>query len=111
MSTDALPLPDLATLPDDPATLRQLALQPLEALHGKETELGNLQNHMDLLLRRLYGRSSEKTDPWQPLLFDVASQEVASEQEAVTSEVAAVVEPETMPARGPDMLDDRSPTI
>jgi transposase len=95
MSTDALPLPDLATLPDDPATLRQLVLQLLEALRGKDMELSKLQHHMDLLLRRLYGRSSEKIDPWQLLLFDEASQEVAPEQEAATAEAAAVVEPET----------------
>jgi len=27
MSTDALPLPDLSALPDDPATLRQLVMR------------------------------------------------------------------------------------
>ena len=90
MSTDALPLPDLATLPHDPATLRQLVLQLLEALRGKDTELSKLQHHMDLLLRRLYGRSSEKIDPLQLLLFDTAPQE-----EAATPEPAAVVETET----------------
>ena len=73
MSTDALPLPDLSTLPDDPATLRQLVLQLLEALRGKDTELSKLQHHMDLLLRRLYGRSSEKIDPLQLLLFGAAA--------------------------------------
>jgi transposase len=82
MSTDALPLPDLATLPDDPATLRQLVLQLLEALRGKDTELGKLQHHMDLLLRRLYGRSSEKIDPWQLLLFA-----------STPAEAPAIVEP------------------
>ncbi len=76
MSTDALPLPDLQTLPDDPATLRQLVLQLLEALRGKDTELGKLQHHMDLLLRRLYGRSSEKIDPRQLLLFVQALEEL-----------------------------------
>ena len=73
MGTDALPLPDLSTLPDDPATLRQLVLQLLEALRGKDTELSKLQHHMDLLLRRLYGRSSEKIDPLQLLLFGAAA--------------------------------------
>jgi hypothetical protein len=32
MNTDALPLPDFSTLPDDPATLRRLVLQLVEAL-------------------------------------------------------------------------------
>ena len=75
MSTDALSLPDLDALPDDPATLRQLVLQLLEALRGKDTELSKLQHHMDLLLRRLYGRSSEKIDPLQLLLFERAFEE------------------------------------
>ena len=78
MSTDALPLPDLSTLPDDTATLRQLVLQLLEALRGKDTELSKLQHHMDLLLRRLYGRSSEKIDPLQLLLFSAAAQEAVA---------------------------------
>jgi transposase len=90
MSTDALPLPELATLPDDPATLRQLVLQLLEALRGKDTELSKLQHHMDLLLRRLYGRSSEKIDPLQLLLFAAAAQEAAAPPEP-----PAVVETET----------------
>jgi transposase len=90
MGTDALPLPDLSTLPDDPATLRQLVLQLLEALRGKDTELSKLQHHMDLLLRRLYGRSSEKIDPLQLLLFGAAAQEAAA-----TLAPPAVVETET----------------
>jgi transposase len=94
MSTEALPLPDLSTLPDDPATLRQLVLQLLEALRGKDTELSKLQHHMDLLLRRLYGRSSEKIDPLQLLLFAAAAQDATTQQEAATPEPAAVVEPE-----------------
>ena len=83
-------MPDLRTLPDDPATLRQLVLQLLEVLRGKDTELSKLQHHMDLLLRRLYGRSSEKIDPLQLLLFAAAAQEGAA-----TPEPPAVVETET----------------
>ena len=92
MSTDALPLPDLDTLPDDPATLRQLVLQLLEALRGKDADLSHLQNRMDLLLRRLYGRSSEKIDPLQMLLFDAATQEAAIQEAPVSAESMA---PET----------------
>src|SRR5271155_740062 len=73
MSTDALPLPDPATLPDDLATLRQLVLQLLEALQSERTQREKLQHHMDQLLRRLYGRSSEKIDPFQLLLFDATA--------------------------------------
>ncbi len=94
MSTDALPLPDLATLPDDSATLRQLVLQLLEALQGERVQREKLEQRMDQLLRRLYCRSSEKIDPLQLLLFDAASQEAATPQEAAVPEPAAVVEPE-----------------
>ncbi len=96
MSKDALPLPELDTLPDDPATLRQLVLQLLEALRGKDVELGKLQHHMDQLLRRLYGRSSEKIDPLQRLLFDRAGEEV----EAILR-ASAAEEPEGVSGKKP----------
>ena len=96
MSTDALPLPDLSALPDDPATLRQLVLQLLQALRGKDTELSKLQHHMDLLLRRLYGRSSEKIDPLQRLLFE----RLLEEAQAIPEPPAA--EPETVNGKRPD---------
>jgi transposase len=89
MSTDALPLPELSTLPDDPATLRQLVLQLLEALQGERDQREKLEHHMDLLLRRLYGRSSEKVDPLQRLLFDAA---LAEEPVAVEPNVAPTPE-------------------
>jgi transposase len=101
MSTEALPLPDLDTLPDDPATLRQLVLQLLAALRGKDTELSKLQHHMDLLLRRLYGRSSEKLDPLQRLLFEAVVQEAAVIQAAAVPESPAIVEPETKRGKRP----------
>jgi len=39
MSTDALPLPDLALLPDDPAVLKQLVVQLLEELQKANARL------------------------------------------------------------------------
>src|SRR5690242_4802486 len=89
MSTDALPLPDFSTLPDDSATLRQLVLQLLEALQDERDLREKLQHHMDLLLRRLYGRSSEKVDPLQRLLFERALSE-----EPVVAEPAVAPTPE-----------------
>jgi len=99
MSTDALPLPDLSALPDDPATLRQLVLQLLEALRGKDTELSKLQHHMDLLLRRLYGRSSEKIDPLQLLLFERVFEEALAIAEPLAAEPAD--EPEAANGKRP----------
>jgi hypothetical protein len=46
MSTDALPLPDFSTLSDDPATLRQLVLQLLEALQGERDQREKLPHHI-----------------------------------------------------------------
>ena len=93
---DALPLPDLSELPDDPQTLRTLVLQLLQSLRGKDTELSQLQHRMDLLLRRLYGRSSEKVDPLQQLLF-----ELASEAAQAVPEPLAAVEPEAVNGKRP----------
>ena len=90
MSTDALPLPELSTLPDDPATLRQLVLQLLEALQGERDQREKLQHHMDLLLRRLYGRSSEKVDPLQRVLFDGAPAEEAALVEPIVVETPEI---------------------
>lgn len=71
MSTDALPLPDLATLPDDPAVLKPLIVQLLEELQKTRERLQRQEHHMHLLLKRLYGSTSEKFDPRQGVLFDV----------------------------------------
>jgi len=70
MSTDALPLPDLATLPDDPAVLKQLVVQLLEELQKANARLERQEHHMHLLLKRIYGSTSEKFDPRQGVLFD-----------------------------------------
>jgi transposase len=70
MSTDALPLPDPALLPDDPAVLKQLVVQLLEELHKANARLERQEHHMHLLLKRIYGSTSEKFDPRQGVLFD-----------------------------------------
>jgi transposase len=81
MSTNALPLPDPALLPDDPAVLKQLVVQLLEELRSAQARLERQEHHMHLLLKRLYGSTSEKFDPRQGVLF--AAQ--ASEEEAATN--------------------------
>ena len=70
MSTDALPLPDPALLPDDPAVLKQLVVQLLEELRKAHARLERQEHHMHLLLKRIYGSTSEKLDPRQGVLFD-----------------------------------------
>jgi transposase len=70
MSTDAMPLPDPALLPDDPAVLKQLVMQLLAELQKANARLERQEHHIHLLLKRIYGSTSEKLDPRQGILFD-----------------------------------------
>jgi transposase len=70
MSTDASLIPDPAALPDDPAVLKQLICELVEQLTKSRDANLQLEHRLDLLLRRLYGRTSEKIDPRQGTLFD-----------------------------------------
>ena len=65
-------------LPDDPVVLKRMIAELLEALHCRDHELQQVQQHMDQLLRRLYGPRAERYDPSQPLLFATASAEAAA---------------------------------
>ena len=65
-----MPEPDPALLPDDPAVLKQLVVQLLEELHEAHARLERQEHHMHLLLKRIYGSTSEKADPRQGMLFD-----------------------------------------
>jgi transposase len=91
MSTDAWPLPDPALLPDDVAVLKQLVVQLLSELRSAHARLERQEQHMHLLLKRLYGSTSEKFDPRQGLLFDGQ----AGEEEAAAS---PPVPPPSVPA-------------
>jgi transposase len=100
MSTDALPLPDLATLPDDPVVLKQLVVQLLEELQKANARLQRQEHHMDLLLRRLYGSTSEKFDPQQGLLFDPRQGAAEAAEGAQASPPAPDTSPLPPPASG-----------
>ena len=84
---------DPARLPDDAALLKAMLAEVLAALHSSRHESAQLQTRIDQLLRRLYGRRSERLDAHQLLLFDLAP------------EAAADVTP---PADGGDGDDDGS---
>lgn len=89
MSTDASLLPDFNTLPDDPAVLKQLILQLFEELQKSNARAERIEHHMHLLLRKLYGRTSEKFDPRQGLLFDKGTAEEATASPLPTTEAPA----------------------
>ena len=78
MSTDALLLPDPALLPDDVAVLKALVVQLLEELRSAQARLERQEHHMHLLLKRIYGSTSEKFDPRQGVLFDAQAAEEAA---------------------------------
>ena len=71
MSMDALPLPDPASLPDEVAVLKALVVQLLAELRIRDERLARQEHHMHLLLKRIYGSTSEKLDPRQGALFEV----------------------------------------
>jgi transposase len=75
LACDAAIQPDPALLPDDPAVLKQLVVQLLEELQKAHARLERQEHHMHLLLKRLYGSTSEKVDPRQGALFDSQSGE------------------------------------
>jgi transposase len=60
-------------LPDDPAVLKRLLEEVLDALRRRDHELHQVQARLDQLLRRLYGPRSERLDPNQLLLFAAAA--------------------------------------
>jgi len=89
MSTDAPLLPDPATLPDDPAVLKQLVVQLLEELQKANARLERQEHRMHLLLKKIYGRTSEKFSPGQGTLFDLDPSE---EEEASNASAPAPTE-------------------
>lgn len=99
MSTDAeTTTAPAATLPDDVARLKSLVSELLAAMTRLQGDNERLRHRLDQLLRRVYGRKSEKLDPAQLLLF---LQEVESPEEPALDapgpvEGAASVETETI---------------
>ena len=87
MSTDASLSLDFHLLPDDPQLLKQLIADLMVELAKKDGRIEQLQHRMDLLLRRLYGASSEKFDPRQASLFETTPSEPAAAE--VSTEPAA----------------------
>ena len=61
---------DLAALRQELELLRAQREQLLEQLQAKTREADSLQHQLQQLLRRYYGRSAEKIDPQQLLLFE-----------------------------------------
>jgi transposase len=97
MDTDATLQPDPALLPDDPALLKALVMQLLEELQKANARLARQEHHMHLLLKWLYGSTSEKRDPRQGELFDSQSS-VEDKVEEAASVASAAAPPASSPA-------------
>lgn len=95
MTTDGTQVLEDATLPDDLATCHALIQQLLEQLNHSARKLTQMEHQLQQLLRRLYGRSSEKIDPRQMVLFA----EMLKQLEA--QNLPAEPEPATPPSAPP----------
>lgn len=100
MSTDATTsilerlsnsLRSLESLPDDPATLKAMIGELLTSLQVERRAREGLEQRIDILLNRLYGKKSEKIDPNQLLLFPDALEtpEVPAEESAASDQPAS----------------------
>jgi hypothetical protein len=69
VTTDGPQVLELPTLPGDLAACHAMIGQLLENLQTATRKLSQMEHQLQQLLRRLYGRSSEKIDPKQMALF------------------------------------------
>ena len=89
----------LAQLRQENELLRAERQQLLEEQHRDARTIESLQHQLQCLLRRLFGRSAEKVDPKQMLLFNDLLQQLAPETPA--SQPAAESVPESAEASKP----------
>src|SRR5262245_40623569 len=87
-------------LPDDLEGAHRLIHELLATLRQQAHLNANLQHQLEQLLRRVYGKKSEKLDPGQLLLFareilEAGGPEVTPEPEATPTPVPAPAAPRT----------------
>src|SRR5437867_2244668 len=86
-------------LPTDLDSCHSLIRELLETLHQQGLLIGHMQHQLERLLRQRYGRSSEKIDPDQLLLF---AADILAAPETMPS-------PEPQPAPADDALPSPAP--
>lgn len=72
---DVLPPVDPAALPDDVRLLKSLVVELVGTLRTRDERIAQLERNMDLLARKVFGRTSEKVDPRQTVLFEQPAEE------------------------------------
>lgn len=75
-------------LPDNVESLRAIVLEQQATIAQLQRENTGLSHRLDLALRRIYGRSSEKIDPQQLMLFGQAMQTAAQTMEATAQPIS-----------------------
>lgn len=78
--TPPMPAPssplDTSALPDDPAVLKHMIAELLQALRRERRDRAEIERRLDALLRRLHSPRPQPNNPDQPLLFaDAAAPE------------------------------------
>ncbi len=74
--------PTLADLPDDPELLKQLVVELVQELETKKRMEQQLQRQLEQLMRKLFGRKSEKLDPNQLQLIFAELKELGLREES-----------------------------
>lgn len=106
MTTDASPRHHDAPLPEDLAAchamiqLKNAMVRQLgEQLDSATRTITKMEHRLEQLLRRLYGRSSEKIDPAQLQFFRDALEELRAEEKAPEDETLPETEPRRIPRK------------
>jgi len=73
---------DSTVLPEDVSVLQQMIRELLASLKARDRRIDQLTHRLDQLLRRVYGRRSEKIDPHQLALF----QQLIDEATAISTQ-------------------------
>lgn len=107
MSTDVPLTVDPASLPSDVGTCHALIVQLVEELRKRDARIADVEHRMDLLLRRLYGRTSEKFDPAQLALFDTTPEETTPQPPPPASSTSTTRSTSKKPGHGRRQLPDR----
>ncbi len=94
MATDGTQLSAAEALPDDVSACHAMIGQLLDNLQDATRKISQMEHQLQQLLRRLYGRSSEKLDPNQMALFaemlkQLEAQSPPAEPESVPAAPAA----------------------
>jgi transposase len=107
MSTDVPLKVDPAQLPNDPALLKSLVVQLVESLHERDQRIAQLERHMDLLVRKVYGRTSEQLAAGQLTLFDKQPEEAVPAPPEPLAPTAIAKKPGHGRRPKPDTLERR----